>query len=96
MSIVVPPRGTRGSEIPGPARALMRAMQGPYQVVFRRFGDRMRVQGRPLVEIETVGAKSGPLRHAVVGSFPEIAARYLPAGSWWHPTLDRLVIPPGS
>ena len=52
----------------------MRLMQGPYHMAFRRFGDRMRVQGRPLVELETVGAKSGSRRHAVVGSFPEIAA----------------------
>ena len=34
----------------------------------------MRVQGRPLVELETVGSKSGSRRQAVVGSFPEIAA----------------------
>jgi len=52
----------------------MRVMQGPFQMAFRQFGDRMRVQGRPLVELETVGAKSGSRRHAVVGSFPEIAA----------------------
>src|SRR5437879_13834566 len=80
MSIVVPPRGTRGSEIPKFARALMRLMQGPYHMAFRRFGDRMRVQGRPLVELETVGARSGSRRHAVVGSFPEISAT-LPS-SW--------------
>src|SRR5438094_8696009 len=52
----------------------MRLMQGPYHMAFRRFGDRMRVQGRPLIGLETVGAKSGSRRHAVVGSFPEIAA----------------------
>src|SRR2546423_11726199 len=74
MTIVVPPRGTRGSEVPTFARALMRVMQGPYHMAFRRFGDRMRVQGRPLVELETIGAKSGSRRHAVAGSFPEIAA----------------------
>jgi len=52
----------------------MRVMQGPYQMAFRRFGDRMRVQGRPLVMLETVGTKSGSRRQAVVGSFSEIAA----------------------
>jgi deazaflavin-dependent oxidoreductase (nitroreductase family) len=52
----------------------MRVMQAPYQMAFRRFGDRMRVQGRPLVALETVGAKSGSRRQAMVGSFPEIAA----------------------
>jgi deazaflavin-dependent oxidoreductase (nitroreductase family) len=74
MPIVVPPRGTRGSELPGFVRALMRVTQGPYQMAFRRFGDRMRVQGRPLVGLETVGARSGSRRQAVLGSFPEIAA----------------------
>jgi deazaflavin-dependent oxidoreductase (nitroreductase family) len=74
MAIVVPPRGTRGSKLPTFARALMRVMQGPFHLAFRQFGDRMRVQGRPLVELETVGAKSGSRRQAVVGSFPEIAA----------------------
>jgi deazaflavin-dependent oxidoreductase (nitroreductase family) len=71
---VVPPRGTRGSELPGFVRALMRVMQGPYHLAFRRFGDRWRVQGRPLIELETVGAKTGTPRHVVIGSFPEIAA----------------------
>src|SRR5438046_10076829 len=80
MTIVVPPRGTRGSEIPTFARALMRVMQGPFHMAFRRFGDRMRVQGRPLVELETVGAKSGARRHAVEGSFPDIAAAVSSSG----------------
>lgn len=52
----------------------MRVMQGPFQTAFRRFGDRMRVQGRPLVELETVGAKTGKRRHVILGSFPELAS----------------------
>jgi deazaflavin-dependent oxidoreductase (nitroreductase family) len=40
----------------------------------------MRVQGRPLIEVETVGARSRSRRHLVVGSFPEISAT-LPS-SW--------------
>src|SRR6266446_6898192 len=44
MSIVVPPRGTRGFELPRFARMLMRVMQGPFHMAFGRFGDRMRVQ----------------------------------------------------
>ena len=80
MSIVVPPRGTRGSEIAPFALALIRVMQVPFHLAFRQFGDRMRVRGRPLVELETVGAKSGSRRQAVVGSFPEIAA---PVPSSW-------------
>jgi deazaflavin-dependent oxidoreductase (nitroreductase family) len=74
MSMIIPPRGKRGVELPRFARVLMRVMQGPFHLAFRQFGDRMRIQGRPLVELETVGAKSGSRREAVVGSFPEIAA----------------------
>lgn len=97
MSLVVPPRGTRGSELPSFARALMRVMQGLFHMAFRQFGDRVRVQGRPLVELETVGAKSGSRRQAGVGSFPEIAA----AGTFqlgrgglkrWIGTSSRLVL----
>jgi deazaflavin-dependent oxidoreductase (nitroreductase family) len=73
MPVAVPRKGTRGSELPAAVRTLMRVMQGPYHMAFRRFGDRMKVQGRPLVGIETVGARSGSHRLTVVGSFPEIA-----------------------
>jgi len=79
MAIVVPPRGTRGSEFPPFARAFIRVMQGPFQIAFRRFGGRMRVQGRPLIELETVGAKTGTRRHVVLGTFPELA----PSPSTW-------------
>ena len=71
MSIVVPPRGTRGTELPKPVRTLMRVMEGPFHFAFQRFGDRMRVQGRPLLMLETVGGKTGVTRHTVLGSFPD-------------------------
>ena len=74
MSVVVPPRGTRGTELPKPVRTLMRVMQGPFHLAFQRFGDRMRIQGRPLVMLETVGGKTGATRHAIVGSFPDTTA----------------------
>jgi deazaflavin-dependent oxidoreductase (nitroreductase family) len=72
MSIVVPPRGTRGTELPKPVRTLMRVMEGPFHFAFQRFGDRMRIQGRPLVMLETVGGKTGVTRHTVLGAFPEM------------------------
>jgi deazaflavin-dependent oxidoreductase (nitroreductase family) len=71
MPIVVSPRGTRGSELPRLPGPLMSAMQGLFHLAYRMFGDRMRVQGRPLLELETVGAKSGARRHAVLGWFPD-------------------------
>lgn len=72
MSIVVPPRGTRGTELPKPVRTLIRAIEGPFHFALKRFGDRMRVQGRPLVLLETVGGKTGVTRHTVLGSFPDM------------------------
>src|SRR5437868_2144464 len=74
MSIVVPPRGTRGSGLPKGVRVMMRVMQGPFHFAFRRFGDRMKVAGRPLVELETVGGMTGTTRYALLGSFPDASA----------------------
>lgn len=49
----------------------MSATLGLFHLAYRAFGDRMRVQGRPLVELETVGARSGLRRRAVLGWFPD-------------------------
>jgi deazaflavin-dependent oxidoreductase (nitroreductase family) len=50
----------------------------------RSFGDRMRVQGRPLLELETVGGRSGAKRRTVVGWFPDTAGPNTnePSHSW--------------
>jgi deazaflavin-dependent oxidoreductase (nitroreductase family) len=74
MSIVVPPRGTRGSEFPSLALPLMRAMTWLFHHAYRRFGSRMRVQGRPLLELETIGARSGASRRTMLGWFPDTPA----------------------
>ena len=39
--------------------------------MFRLAGGRMKVQGRPLLLLETVGARSGKLRHTTLGWFPD-------------------------
>jgi deazaflavin-dependent oxidoreductase (nitroreductase family) len=39
--------------------------------MFRLAGRRMRVQGRPLLLLETVGARSGKRRHTTLGWFPD-------------------------
>jgi deazaflavin-dependent oxidoreductase (nitroreductase family) len=46
-------------------------MERPFRFALQRFGDRMRVQGRPLVMLETVGGKTGVTHHTVLGSFPD-------------------------
>jgi deazaflavin-dependent oxidoreductase (nitroreductase family) len=39
--------------------------------MFRLFGRRMRVQGRPLLLLTTTGAKTGRRREATLGWFPD-------------------------
>lgn len=90
MSVEVTPRGTRGFEPPKLPRPLMSAMIGASRLAYRLLGKRMRVMGRPLLQLETVGAKSGKTRTAILGWFPDesdeswlVVASY--AGSSRHP-----------
>jgi len=68
----------------------MSAMFVLFHLAYRTFGDRMRVQGRPLLELETVGAKSGARRHTVLGWFPEAFAE--PAQNAPEPIDSWLVV----
>ena len=64
----LPPGGTRGSEIPKAMRPLMRAMRW-MEGLKVRFG--AKVQGRPLLRLTTIGARSGARRETVLGWFDE-------------------------
>ena len=77
MSVEVTPRGTRGFEPPKLARPLMSAMMGLGIFAHRVLGDRMRVIGRPLLLLKTVGARSGETRTSLLGWFPDSIE-----GSW--------------
>lgn len=68
MTNQLPPKGTRGAVIPRPLRPVFRAMMGVGNVMFRRG---MKVQGRPLLRLTTVGARTGKKRKAVLGWFPD-------------------------
>lgn len=54
-------------EIPKPIRPLLKAMSWTGDLMFR-FG--AKIQGRPLVRLGTVGARTGKRRTTVLGSFP--------------------------
>ena len=68
MHFELPPRGTYGPEIPRALRPLLRAGSGIGNLMFR-LG--LKVQGRPLLKLTTVGARTGKSRHAVLGWFPD-------------------------
>jgi deazaflavin-dependent oxidoreductase (nitroreductase family) len=71
MSVTVSPKGTRGAGFPRPLRALFRMLVPLNVVFFRLSGRRMRIQGRPLLLLTTVGAKSGKERQTVLASFDD-------------------------
>ena len=71
MPVTLPPNGTRGSEMPGFARRLMKSGMGVSHFMFGLLGDRMKIQGRPLLMIKTVGAKTGKERQTVVARFED-------------------------
>jgi deazaflavin-dependent oxidoreductase (nitroreductase family) len=71
MTVELTPHGTRGSAFPRPLRPLLGALSGVQVRLFHRFGTRMRVQGRPLLLLTTLGAKTGKVRQTVLCWFPD-------------------------
>ena len=53
---------------------MMTAMFRLFHLAFAAFGGRMRVQGRPLIQLETIGARFGVRRHTVLGWFPDTSS----------------------
>jgi deazaflavin-dependent oxidoreductase (nitroreductase family) len=53
------------------AKRMMALFQPVNLAMFRLSRGRMKVQGRPLLLLETVGARSGKHRHTTLGSFPD-------------------------
>lgn len=79
MPVQLTPRGTRGggfTKLPAWVLAIYKFLNIG---VFRLFGRRMRVQGRPLLLLTTTGAKTGRLRRSTLGWFPDEDG---PGGTW--------------
>jgi deazaflavin-dependent oxidoreductase (nitroreductase family) len=70
MSVELTPRGTRGWAAPGLLRPLLGAMSRMQVRLYHRFGNRMKVQGMPVLLLTTLGAKTGKLRQTVLCWFP--------------------------
>lgn len=71
MAVKLSPPGTRGFVMPRAARPLAKAGMKLSHFMYRHMGDRMKVQGQPLLELSTVGAKSGVPRHAALARFDD-------------------------
>ncbi len=82
MTIEIPPKGTRGAEMPRLGRAMMKATQGLMVWFARRSGTR-------LVVLTTVGARTGRPHTIAVGRFSDEGSAFLViasnAGSARHP-----------
>ena len=83
MAVTLPPAGTRGVSIPGFAKPLMAAGMGLTHLVYGMLGDRMKIQGRPLLELTTIGAKTGKTRRVLLAWFedPDCPGSWLVVGS---------------
>ena len=83
MPVTLSPGGTRGVSIPGFAKPLMAVGMGLSHLAFRVLGDRMKIQGRPLLELTTIGARSGKRRRVLLAWFedPTHPRAYLVVGS---------------
>jgi len=71
MPVRLTPRGTRGSRffnMPPWLKAIFMTVNLGF---FRLFGRRMRIQGRPLLLLTTVGAKTGKRRQTPLGWFDD-------------------------
>lgn len=90
MPIVVTPRGTRGVEWRRLPRPVMNAMFGLFHLSFAAFGRWMRIQGVQVLELETIGGRSGARRHSVLGSFPDAFAEPSPIGP--NSRRSRLIV----
>src|SRR5437867_2507713 len=79
MSVQLTPRGTRGTGFPKLPPWALAAFRFVNVTMFRLLGDRMRIQGRPLLLLTTTGAKTGRRRETTLGWFEEADGR---SDSW--------------
>lgn len=78
MPVTLGPGGTRGFELPKAIRPLAKAGMTLAHVAYRLLGDRMRVQGQRLLELNTLGGTSGLERHVTLARFDDPSH----PGSW--------------
>lgn len=77
MTVEITPSGTYGTQFPRLARPLKRAALALNVLFFRALGNRVRLQGRPLLLLTTVGARSGQRRQTPLCWFPDSEGTWL-------------------
>jgi deazaflavin-dependent oxidoreductase (nitroreductase family) len=94
------PRGTRGSSVFQKAPWQMAILSAVNVAFYRLMGRRIRIQGRPLLLLTTVGAKTGQRRQTPLGWFDDdpprkdawlivASAGGAPAHPGWYVNLAR-------
>ena len=71
MPVRLTPKGTRGKGFPKMAPWALAIFHFMNVGMFRLLGRRMRMQGRPLLLLTTIGAKTGRVRETTLGWFPD-------------------------
>jgi len=71
VSVRITPSGTRGSGFGNMPRWALGVYKAMNRVMFAVAGRRMRIQGQPLLQLETIGAKSGARRFTNLGRFED-------------------------
>lgn len=71
MPVRVTPRGTRGSRFFNMPPLLKSVFTAVNLGMYRLMGRRMRIQGRPLLLLTTIGAKTGKRRQTPLGWFDD-------------------------
>lgn len=79
MSVRLTPKGTRGAGFPKMAPWMTAVLAAGNVAFYRVVGNRMRMQGRPLLLLRTYGARTGKRRQTTLLSFPDDPPR---ADSW--------------
>jgi len=89
VAVRIPPKGTRGVRFPRPPGWLARLVSRLMVRGFRRRGGRRTQGGVHALLLETIGARSGEVRHAMLGYIEEGADSWLViaslAGAARHP-----------
>ena len=83
MALKLPPSGSRGFTMPRLMAPMARAGMGLVNFLYRFLGERMKVQGQPLLLLTTIGGRTGKRRQVLLGRFddPDHPGAYWVVGS---------------